>query len=214
MLSVLDILNSDYFNRKEGDIIYPIFKRLFDITFACLLLVLLCPLFIGIAFYIRLDSDMPVLFRQVRIGRNSRPFIIYKFRTMSTDAPPSTASALLRHPKQYITSSGRWLRQTSLDELPQLFNVLKGDMSFIGPRPVIPEEGYLLHLRRQYGADRVRPGMTGLAQIRGRDQLAPLPKARYDAVYARSCSFSLDMMILRTTFGYVWRHEGVRDGMV
>lgn len=199
-------------NSKEGVVIYHTYKRILDVIFAGMLLVVLSPLFIGIACYIRWDSKDPILFRQVRIGRNSQPFVIYKFRTMLTETPPSTATARLRHAHRYITPTGRFLRQTSLDELPQLFNVLKGDMSFVGPRPVIPEERYLLRLRRRYGADRVRPGITGLAQIRGRDELAPLPKARYDALYADTCSFSLDLMILRTTVGYVWRREGVRDG--
>lgn len=191
---------------------YITLKRVLDIVLSLLLLAVLSPTFVAVAFVIHFDSDGPIIFRQVRSGRNGRLFAIYKFRTMLTAAPSNIATAQFQFPHRYITPIGRFLRQTSLDELPQLFNVLKGEMSFIGPRPVIPEEGYLLSLRRRYGADSVRPGMTGLAQIRGRDELSPRVKAQYDAEYAANCTFLLDCYIFFSTIRYVLRREGVREG--
>ncbi len=188
------------------------FKRVLDIVLSLLLLVAFAPVFATVALVIRIDSDGPVIFRQVRSGRNGRPFVIYKFRTMLTAAPANVATAQLQLPHRYITPVGRFLRQTSLDELPQLFNVLKGDMSFVGPRPVIPSESYLLRLRRRYGADTVRPGITGLAQIRGRDELTPRIKAQYDAEYAANCTFLLDCYIFFSTLRCVLRREGIREG--
>ncbi|MBR5540382.1 MAG: sugar transferase [Clostridia bacterium] len=188
------------------------FKRVLDIVLSLLLLVVLAPVLAIVALIIHIDSDGPVIFRQVRSGRNGRLFVIYKFRTMLTAAPANIATAQLQLPHRYITPVGRFLRQTSLDELPQLFNVLKGDMSFVGPRPVIPTEQYLLRLRRRYGADAVRPGITGLAQIRGRDELAPRIKAQYDAEYAANCTWLLDCYIFVSTLRYVLRREGIREG--
>lgn len=191
---------------------YRIFKRVLDIMLSVFLLIVLSPVFAVIALVIYIDSDGPVIFRQVRCGRNGRLFVIYKFRTMLTAAPPNIATAQLQFPHRYITPIGRFLRQTSLDELPQLFNVLKGDMSFVGPRPVIPSEKILLRLRHRYGADTVRPGITGLAQIRGRDELMPQIKARYDAEYAANCTFLLDGYIFFSTLRYVLRREGICEG--
>ena len=191
---------------------YTRFKRLLDIALSLFWLVALSPLFVLIALIIRIDSDGPAIFRQVRCGRNGRLFVIYKFRTMMTAAPANIATAQLEHPQRYMTPVGRFLRQTSLDELPQLWNVLKGDMSFVGPRPVIPSETCLLRLRQLLGADTVRPGITGLAQIRGRDNLPPRIKARYDAEYAFNCSFLLDCYIFFSTLRCVLRREGIHEG--
>lgn len=191
---------------------YTGLKRLLDIALSLLLLVLLSPLFAIIALIVRMDSDGPTIFRQLRSGQGGRLFVIYKFRTMMTAAPANIATAQLQHPQRYITPVGRFLRQTSLDELPQLWNVLKGDMSFVGPRPVIPAESYLLRLRRRFGADTVRPGITGLAQIRGRDHLPPRIKAQYDAEYALNYTFLLDCYIFFSTLRYVLRREGIREG--
>ncbi len=196
--------------REANDIVYTIIKRLLDIVLSLLFLTLCFPIFIVIAAIICADSEGPIIFRQTRIGRYGKPFTIYKFRTMFTATPHNLATAEL--PQRYITAIGRFLRQTSLDELPQLVNVLKGDMSFVGPRPVIERERHLLRLRRHYGADRVRPGITGLAQIRGRDELQPYRKARYDAEYADNCSFLLDCYIFFSTLRYVIRREGIREG--
>ncbi len=184
---------------------YGIIKRMLDLCLSVLLLILLAPLFLIVFAAIHRDGDGAVLFRQERIGRYGKPFTIYKFRTMSVKAPnvPSAQAG-----ERYLTATGRLLRQTSLDELPQLFNVLKGDMSFVGPRPVIPCERELLTLRHDLGADRVLPGITGLAQILGRDDVLPPLKAEYDAEYARRCSFGLDARIFLASVSAVLKRDG------
>ncbi len=184
---------------------YPKIKRALDLLLAVSLLVGLAPLFLIVFAAIRREGGGAVLFRQERIGRYGKPFTIYKFRTMSTEAPnvPSSQAG-----ERYLTETGRLLRRTSLDELPQLFNVLKGDMSFVGPRPVIPCEEELLSLRHTLGADRVLPGITGLAQILGRDDVAPPLKAEYDAEYARRCSFWLDTRIFLASVSAVLKRDG------
>ena len=187
-------------------------KRFFDIFASALLLVVLSPLFLVIMLAISADSAGGVIFKQKRAGLYSRPFTLYKFRTMYRSAPRDVATAELMEPDRYITPVGRFLRQTSLDELPQLWNVLKGDMSFVGPRPVVLTEQTLLDLRAQWEADRVRPGITGLAQIKGRDELPIYRKALYDRYYARHLSFRLDWRILRYTVRYVLKREGIREG--
>lgn len=187
-------------------------KRFFDVFVSAVLLVVLSPLFLVIMLAISADSSGGVIFKQKRAGLYSRPFTLYKFRTMHRSAPRDVATAELIDAHRYITPVGRFLRQTSLDELPQLWNVLKGDMSFVGPRPVVLTERRLLDLRRQWGADQVRPGITGLAQVRGRDELPVYRKALYDRYYARHVSFGLDWKILRFTVQYVLRREGIREG--
>ncbi len=167
-----------------------------DITFSLILLIVLSPLMLAVAVLIRADSEGGSLFTQVRTGRDGRPFIIYKFRTMRQSAPHDVAAALLRGSEDHITRIGRVLRKTSIDELPQLFNVLKGDMSFVGPRPVVLTERELIRLRRENGADRVRPGLTGLAQVVDRHMVAPRQKAYYDAWYAHNVSFGVDASVL------------------
>ena len=187
-------------------------KRFFDIFASALLLVVLSPLFLVIMLAISADSAGGVIFKQKRAGLYSRPFTLYKFRTMYRSAPRDVATAELMEADRYITPVGRFLCQTSLDELPQLWNVLKGDMSFVGPRPVVLTEQTLLDLRAQWEADRVRPGITGLAQIKGRDELPIYRKALYDRYYARHLSFRLDWRILRYTVRYVLKREGIREG--
>ena len=187
-------------------------KRFFDIFASALLLVVLSPLFLVIMLAISADSAGGVIFKQKRAGLYSRPFTLYKFRTMYRSAPRDVATAELMEADRYITPVGRFLRQTSLDELPQLWNVLKGDMSFVGPRPVVLNAKTLLDLRAQWEADRVRPGITGLAQIKGRDELPIYRKALYDRYYARHLSFRLDWRILRYTVRYVLKREGIREG--
>ena len=187
-------------------------KRFFDIFASALLLVVLSPLFLVIMLAISADSAGGVIFKQKRAGLYSRPFTLYKFRTMYRSAPRDVATAELMEADRYITPVGRFLRQTSLDELPQLWNVLKGEMSFVGPRPVVLTEQTLLDLRAQWEADRVRPGITGLAQIKGRDELPIYRKALYDRYYARHLSFRLDWRILRYTVRYVLKREGIREG--
>ncbi len=178
---------------------YRVFKRAADTVLSLLLIIVLLPLLAVIPLIIRLDTPGGGLFRQWRAGRGGRPFVIYKFRTMHADAPHDVAAAELHDPDRYITRVGRFLRRSSLDELPQLFNVLKGDMSFVGPRPVVLTEHELLRLRRLSGADRVRPGITGLAQVSGRDTVTVPEKVRYDTQYARELSLGLDVRIAIAT---------------
>lgn len=180
--------------------VYRVIKRAIDAVFSLFLLILLLPLFLLIVVLIRCETPGNGIFTQHRCGRYGKPFVIYKFRTMRTDAPHNVATVALRDPDRYITRVGRFLRKTSLDELPQLLNVLKGDMSFVGPRPVVLTERDLIRLRRRNGADRVRPGMTGLAQVSGRDTVTVYEKARYDAQYAKRVSLWLDMRIVLLTF--------------
>jgi O-antigen biosynthesis protein WbqP len=201
-----------YDDQVKVNPIYAFVKRGFDIvvSFVALTLLLIPLIILGIVVWC--SSKGPALFRQERIGRNSKPFVIYKFRTMSAETPKNVATADLKNPYAYITKVGAFMRKTSLDELPQLWNILKGDMSLIGPRPVIPQETKLLDLRRKYGADKVRPGMTGLAQIRGRDNISIKNKAKYDAEYAHNCTLKMDCGILFHSVGYVLKSEGVREG--
>ena len=148
------------------------FKRFFDVIFSLIAIILLAIPMIIIALLIKIDSpEEPVLFKQVRVGKNDVPFTILKFRSMSNDAPHQVATENFENPEKYITKVGKVLRKTSLDELPQLFNVLKGNMSVIGPRPLIPKETSVLAMRDEYGASRILPGITGLAQVHGRDEV-------------------------------------------
>ncbi len=190
-------------------ILYTHIKRLLDIVLSCMLLALLLPVFFAVMFAINLEAKGNIFFKQQRAGKNGHPFTIYKFRTMRPDAPHNVASHDLTDATRFITPIGRFLRITSLDELPQLLNVLKGDMSFVGPRPVILQETALLTLRHQEGADRVRPGITGLAQICGRDRVPDEQKAAYDGLYARRCCFLLDLRILLCSVKYVLKREDV-----
>ena len=187
-------------------------KRAADLAGALLLMGILSPLFLLIMLAIAVDSEGGVLFAQSRMGKDGRPFIIFKFRTMYPQAPADTPTGALDDPSRHITPVGRFLRRTSLDELPQLFNILKGDMSFIGPRPVVLAERALIGLRRAKGADRVRPGITGLAQVQGRDEVPARRKACYDAYYARHMGPGLDAWIFMRTFRCVFTGEGMREG--
>ena len=192
-----------------GDVMYDRIKRLLDIGLSSFMQVLLSPLFISVMFAVNLEARGNIFFKQQRMGKNGHPFVIYKFRTMHPDAPHNVASHRLINAARFISPIGRFLRITSLDELPQLLNVLKGDMSFVGPRPVILQETRLLSLRRQVGADRVRPGITGLAQIRGRDRVSDEEKAAYDGEYAKNYCFLMDMRILLSSIKYVLKRKDV-----
>ena len=174
-------------------------KRLLAVVLSACGLLVLSPLLLLLCLAIKLDSPGPVFFKQKRVGIHKSYFNILKFRTMRIDTPHDMPTHLLHDPEQYITRVGRFLRKTSLDELPQLWNILKGDMSFIGPRPVVLTETELLARRRRLGADLVRPGITGLAQVRGRDTVSIQHKARYDAYYARRMSLGLDGRIVLET---------------
>lgn len=187
-------------------------KRIFDVVFALSGLMIAALPMLVCAAAIWLEGGGPVIFRQRRVGSDRRIFICYKFRTMKTNAPPERATAALEHPERYITAVGRLLRRTSLDELPQLFNVLRGDMSLIGPRPVIAAEEELIGLRDSLGVYCIRPGMTGLAQVRGRDSVSILRKAAYDAQYVERMSLAYDLQLLWKTLINVVLCRGVREG--
>lgn len=191
---------------------YPFFKRLLDIVLSLAALVALLPLLIVLAVLIKLDSPGPALFKQERVGRGEKHFLIYKLRSMNTSAPRDVATSELQNADAHITRVGRVLRKTSLDELPQLFNVLKGEMSLIGPRPLVPNEKDIHELRRQTGAYRVRPGITGWAQVNGRDCILPPDKARLDGYYADHISLGLDAKIIVYSVICVLTARGVREG--
>jgi len=191
---------------------YPVFKRLFDIAASIIGALVLAPAFIFLVFGIKFSSPGPVFFRQKRIGRNKKLFNMLKFRTMYNDAPRDIPTHLLQNPYVYITPLGRFLRKTSLDELPQLFHILKGDMSLVGPRPALWNQDDLVAERDKYGANDVRPGLTGLAQINGRDELPIVEKAAYDGEYVEKMGLLLDLKIIFLTVFSVTRGEGVKEG--
>lgn len=187
-------------------------KRLFDFVFSALgLFALALPMGI-IAVLIKLTDSESVLFTQKRVGRNGQIFDMYKFRTMKSTAPRECPTHLLACPERYITKIGRILRKTSLDELPQLFNILKGQMSFVGPRPALWNQDDLIAYRARLGANDVRPGLTGWAQINGRDRLDVAQKAELDGEYVRKMGLLFDCKCLwRTVFGGLW-HADVIEG--
>ena len=186
-------------------------KRIADILFSLVGLLLSAPLFFAVAFGIRLDSRGPVFFAQVRMGRNLQPFLLYKFRTMTCHAPHDAPTAAI-HSAVYITRFGRFLRRTSLDELPQLYNILRGDMSLIGPRPVVLTEEELIAARLDAGVYRLRPGLSGLAQVLGRDLLSLPEKLTLDRLYLHHISLLLDIRLLLFSLASAFLGRGVREG--
>ena len=187
-------------------------KRVIDIVIAFCGMVFLLPVFIAIIFAIKLDSKGPAFFLQKRVGKGKKHFNILKFRTMSTSTPRDMPTHKLRYPDLYITRMGRFLRRTSLDELPQILNILKGDMSVIGPRPALWNQDDLVAERDKYGANDVLPGLTGWAQINGRDELEIPEKAKFDGEYVKRMSFSFDVRCFFGTILSIFRHEGVVEG--
>ena len=188
------------------------FKRLIDILLSLAgICVLWLPMLI-IAVAIKLDSKGPVFFKQKRVGIHKSHFNILKYRTMRIDTPPDAPTHQLSDPKKWITKVGAFLRKTSLDELPQLFNILAGDMSVIGPRPALWNQYDLIEERDKYGANDVRPGLTGWAQINGRDELEIPVKARLDGEYVERMSFAFDCKCFVGTVASVLRSDGVVEG--
>ncbi|MBQ8657648.1 MAG: sugar transferase [Clostridia bacterium] len=188
------------------------FKRGFDIVFSFLGIVVLSVPMLLIMIVIKCDSEGPVIFKTERVGKNGKPFKFYKFRSMRTDAPKDLPTRLMKS-DEYITNAGKFLRKTSLDELPQLFCILKGDMSIIGPRPVVDTETELLEYREQTGAMSVRPGLTGLAQISGRDKLIDMKlKAELDGEYAKKITFGKDFKIFFKTIAVVLKGSDIVEG--
>ena len=187
-------------------------KRLLAVILSLGGMICLSWLFLILSIAIKLDSPGPVFFRQKRVGKDKKHFQILKFRTMRIDTPHDMPTHLLQDPEQYITRVGRFLRRTSLDELPQLWNIFVGDMAVIGPRPALWNQYDLLEARDQYGANDLRPGLTGWAQIHGRDEL-PIPeKARLDGYYVQNLSFGLDVRCFFGTIKAVLAHDGVVEG--
>ncbi|WP_273401537.1 sugar transferase [Traorella massiliensis] len=187
-------------------------KRVLDFILSLAGLILLSPVLLIIALIIKLTSPGPVFFKQKRVGKNKTYFNILKFRTMRTDTPKDTPTHLLANPDQYITPIGKVLRKTSLDELPQIINILKGDMSIIGPRPALWNQYDLIEERDRYGANDILPGLTGWAQINGRDELEIDVKARLDGEYVERISFLFDCKCFFGTITSVLKHEGVVEG--
>lgn len=191
---------------------YAFVKRSFDIICSLLLIVLLMPLLLVVAAISAADTKSNPLFIQTRMGRNNRPFRMIKFRTMSPHAPSNVATHRFADALHYISPVGGALRKLSLDELPQLFNILVGDMSFVGPRPVVLTETDLLRMRDRNGALSVRPGLTGWAQVNGRDLVSVADKAVLDGYYVDNMSLSMDCQILQRTVGYVLRARDISEG--
>lgn len=191
---------------------YRYVKRGIDVVLSCMGLVILAPFFVLLALAVKLDSKGPVFFRQKRVGSHKKYFYILKFRTMRTDTPKDMPTHLLQDPEQYITKTGRFLRKTSLDELPQIINILKGDMSIIGPRPALWNQDDLIAERDKYGANDVPVGLSGWAQINGRDELPIKEKARLDGEYAEKMSFAFDCKCFFGTIISVLKSDGVVEG--
>lgn len=187
-------------------------KRIIDFILSLVAIVIFSPFLLLIAILIKLDSEGPVLFKQKRIGMHKTHFYMLKFRTMRIDSPKDVPTHLLENPDQWITRMGKILRKTSLDELPQLFNIIKGEMSIIGPRPALWNQYDLIAERDKYGANDVRPGLTGWAQVNGRDELPIEVKAKYDGEYVQKMSFMFDLKCLLKTVVSVIKGEGIVEG--
>ncbi len=189
-----------------------LFKRIIDFILSFIALIVLSPVFIILSLLIKIDSKGNILFTQKRIGKDKTYFNILKFRTMYSDTPKDVPTHLLQNPENLITPIGKFLRKSSLDELPQIINILKGEMSIVGPRPALWNQDDLIKERDLYKANDVRPGLTGLAQIMGRDEL-PIPvKAKYDGDYVKKITFLGDMnIIFKTAFG-VLLAKGIKEG--
>jgi O-antigen biosynthesis protein WbqP len=187
-------------------------KRVIDIILSLLGLIILSPIFLILILAIKLDSKGPVLFKQKRVGDHKTYFNILKFRTMRIDTPRDTPTHLLENPDQWITRVGRFLRKTSLDELPQIWNIFVGQMSIIGPRPALWNQYDLLEERDRYGANDIRPGLTGWAQINGRDELPIDIKAKLDGEYVEKMSFMMDIKCFFGTITSVLKSDGVVEG--
>lgn len=187
-------------------------KRLLDLLLSACAIVVLSPVYLIVSIAIKLDDPGPVFFRQKRVGIHKTHFQILKFRTMKMNTPKDVPTHLLENPEQYITRVGRVLRKTSLDELPQIFQIFTGKMSIIGPRPALWNQFDLIAERDKYGANDVRPGLTGWAQINGRDELPIDVKARFDGEYVKNLSFLFDCQCFFGTIASVLKSEGVVEG--
>ena len=194
---------------NKASALYSISKRTMDIVSSLVGLILLSPLFLLVAILIKLDSKGPIIFKQIRIGKNSKPFYIYKFRSMKIDAPNLSTEEFI-NASDFTTKVGKFIRKTSIDELPQLVNILKGDMSIVGPRPVIEREVRLLEIRKECNVDSILPGITGLAQINGRDNIDDYEKVKYDFEYLSKRNLVLDIKIIINTVLKVAKSGGIK----
>lgn len=192
--------------------IYLKIKRLIDIVLSTIGLIVLSPIFLVLIIAIKVDSKGRILFKQKRVGIHKSHFNILKFRTMKINTPKDIPTHMLENPEYYITRMGKFLRKTSLDELPQIWNIFIGDMSIIGPRPALWNQSDLIDERDLYGVNCIRPGLTGWAQINGRDELSIKIKARLDGEYVQRMSFRLDLKCFFGTILYVLRRDGVVEG--
>ena len=194
--------------------IYPKIKHILDFVLSLIAVLILWPFFLIIAALIKIDSKGPVFFKQKRIGNNKKEFYILKFRTMLNDTPKDIPTHKLQNPGSFITGVGGLLRKTSLDELPQIINILKGELSFIGPRPALWNQFDLIAERDRYGANNIYPGLTGWAQINGRDELPIKVKAQYDGEYVKRMSLTFDAKVFLRTIRSVFAGKGVKEGTV
>lgn len=193
---------------------YPYIKRIIDFIMALVGLIILSPLFILLAIIIKLDSKGPVFFKQKRLAKDKGYFNILKFRTMRVDTPKDMPTHMLNNPDAFITKLGKFLRKTSLDELPQIINILKGEMSIVGPRPCLWNQYDLIAERDKYGANNIYPGLTGWAQVNGRDELPIAIKAKLDGEYVQRRGFAFDVKIFFMTVFRVIKSDGVKEGGV
>lgn len=191
---------------------YLVVKRGIDVVLSLGGIIVLAPVWILLGVAVKCESKGPILFKQKRVGIGKKHFNILKFRTMRIDTPKDTPTHLLKNPEQYITKMGKFLRKTSLDELPQIFNILKGDMSIIGPRPALWNQYDLIEERDKYGANDILPGLTGWAQINGRDELEIPVKAKLDGEYVEKMSFLFDVKCFFGTIVSVLKSDGVVEG--
>ena len=200
----------------EGNVkkrtLYIKIKRIIDFILSLIGLVVLSPILLIVMVAIKIDSPGPILFKQKRVGMRKTYFDILKFRTMKSDTPKDVPTHMLANPEQYITKVGKLLRKTSLDELPQLINILKGDMSIVGPRPALWNQDDLLAERDKYGANDVIPGLTGWAQINGRDELDIPVKAKLDGDYVQQLGLMMDLKCFFGTIRVLLKSEGVSEG--
>lgn len=199
-------------NSEEWKSMYSKVKRLTDIFLSLIGMIILSPIFLILIIAIKAESKGPILFKQKRVGLNKSHFNILKFRTMRIDTPKDTPTHLLENPEQYITKVGKFLRKTSLDELPQIWNIFVGEMSIIGPRPALWNQYDLIAERDKYGANDVLPGLTGWAQINGRDELPIDIKSALDGEYVSQISFSMDAKCFFGTIVSVVKSDGVVEG--
>ncbi len=197
-------------------VVYQVYKnclkRVIDFVLSLVGLIVLSPVFIILSIWIKVDSQGPIFFKQKRVGKNKKYFNILKFRTMYVDTPKDMPTHMLSNPDQYITKIGEFLRKTSLDELPQIINILKGEMAIIGPRPALWNQDDLIEERDKYKANDIKPGLTGWAQINGRDELDIDLKAKLDGYYVEHISFLFDCKCFFGTITSVLKHEGVVEG--